>query len=70
MLTPLQLELLKTFSRPIPEHQLVEIRQLLTDYFAQKIDQDMDQLFAENGWDASVAEQWATEHNRTPYRPD
>ncbi len=70
MLTPLQLELLKTFSRPIPDTQLAEIRQLLTDYFAQKIDEEMDQLFAEKGWDATIAKQWADEHNRTPYQPD
>ena len=70
MLTPLQLELLKTFSRPIPDAQLVEIRQLLTDYFAQKIDEEMDQLFVERGWDAITAKQWADEHNRTPCQPD
>lgn len=39
MLTPLQTELLKTFARPISEQQMQEIKQLLADYFAQKVDE-------------------------------
>jgi hypothetical protein len=70
MLTSLQLELLKTFSRPIPEEQVLEIRQLLADYFARKVDDGVDALFAEKGWDATTAEGWLTEHNRTPYQHD
>lgn len=45
MITSLQLELLKTFSRPIPDSQLLEIKQLLADYFARKVDEDVDALF-------------------------
>jgi hypothetical protein len=70
MLTSLQLELLKTFSRPIPEEQILEIRQLLSDYFAQKVDESVDTLFAEKGWDNNTVEGWLNEHNRTPYRHD
>ena len=69
-MTSLQLELLKTFSRPIPDSQLLEIKQLLADYFARKVDEDVDALFAQKGWDSTNAEQWANEHNRTPYRHD
>ncbi len=70
MLTNLQIELLKTFSRPIPDEQVMEIKQLLADYFAQKVDESVDALFAEKGWDAHTAAQWAQEHNRTPYTHD
>lgn len=35
-LTNLQLELLKVFSRPVPDEDLKAIRQLLSNYFAQK----------------------------------
>ena len=70
MLTSLQLELLKTFSRPLPDEQIREIRQLLADYFAQKVDTGVDALFAEKGWDTGTVEGWLTEHNRTPYRQD
>ena len=66
-LSNLQLELLKTFSRPLSEKQLLEIRQLLTDYFAQKIDDDVDALFEQNNWDATKVDEWLGEHLRTPY---
>ncbi|MBD2757528.1 hypothetical protein [Spirosoma validum] len=56
MLTSLQLELLKTFSRPIPEEQVLEIKQLLAEYFARKVDEGVDTLFAEKGWDSNTVE--------------
>ncbi len=69
MLSNIQLELLKTFSRPLPESQLLEIKKLLTDYFAQKIDEGVDKLFEENNWivNEKIAE-WKNEHMRTPYK--
>lgn len=70
MLTPLQIELLKTFSRPVSDEQVLEIKQLLVDYFAHKVDEDVDALFEQRGWDATTVEGWLTEHNRTPYRHD
>ncbi len=66
-LSNLQLELLKTFSRPLSEKQLLEIRQLLADYFAQKIDEDVDTLFEQNNWDEAKVDQWLSEHLRTSY---
>ena len=70
MLTPLQHELLKIFSRPISDEQMLEIKAHLANYFAQKVDEGVDALFAEKGWDGSQAEAWAAEHNRTSYRHD
>lgn len=70
MLTSLQLELLKTFSRPIPDEQVLEIKQLLADYFARKVDEGVDSLFTEKGWDDSIVENWLNAHDRTPYRHD
>ena len=67
MLTPLQIELLKTFSRPLDEQQIQEIRQLLANYFAQKVDDSVDALFMEKGWTGDVIESWLTDHDRTPY---
>jgi hypothetical protein len=69
-LTPLQLEILKTFSRPLSEKQVLEIRQLLADYFAQQLDTQVDTLFEKQGWGNEKAEQWLHEHNRTPYRSE
>lgn len=69
MLTKLQLELVKTFSRPVSDDQVREIRQLLADYFARKVDEEVDRLFEERGYDEQTIEGWLHEHMRTPYQP-
>lgn len=68
-LTNLQLELLQTFSYALPDEQLVEIRQLLAQYFLDKVDTEMDQLWQENSWNENTIEEWAKGHEHTPYRP-
>jgi hypothetical protein len=68
-LTNLQLELLQTFSYKLPDEQLIEIRQLLAQYFLDKVDAEMDQLWQENSWDSNTVEEWAKGHDRTPYNP-
>lgn len=67
MLSNLQLEILKTFSRPLPESQVLEIQQLLADYFAKKVDSAVDDLFDQNKWEISKMDEWLGEHLRTPY---
>lgn len=68
MLTNLQLELLKVFARPLPENQIIEIRQLLTDYFAKKVDDGLDDLFERNNLNVNEkVSEWANGHERTPY---
>lgn len=67
-LTNLQVELLNTFNYGIDEQQLAEVKQLLTNYFAQKITDGMDQLFEEKSWDDSKLEEWSNEHMRTPHK--
>ena len=69
MLTNLQLEILKTFSRPLPENQILEIRQILADYFAKKVDEGIDDFFQKN--DCEVNEkvnEWLGEHMKTEYK--
>jgi len=68
-LTNLQLELLQTFSYALPDKQLIEIRQLLAQYFLDKVDIEMENLWQENGWNADTIDEWAKGHERTPYRP-
>lgn len=68
MLTNLQLELLKTFSRPLPESQFLEIKQLLADYFAKKVDEGIDDLFEKNNWDVNEkVSEWSKANERTVY---
>ena len=64
-MTNLQIELLKVFSYDLPEEQLLEIRQLLAKYFAQKVDAEMDRLWEERGWTEKTMREWADEHMRS-----
>ena len=64
-LSNLQLELLKMFSFNLSDTQLLEIKSILAAYFADKITQDVDTLFAEKGWGPEKIEEWAGEHMRT-----
>jgi hypothetical protein len=53
----------------LPDSQLIEIRQLLTQYFLGKVDAEMDKLWLENDWDATTIETWAKGHDRADYHP-
>ena len=49
-LTNLQLELMKMFSYQLDEHQLVEVKSILSAYFADKATIEMDKLWNEKKW--------------------
>lgn len=57
-LTNLQLELLKIYSFNISDEQLSEIREILTQYFADKATTEMDRLWDENGWTNDTMDEW------------
>ena len=69
-LTNLQLELLKIFSFDLSEEQILEIRELLSKYFAEKATQEMDKLWDQNNWSNDTMEKWASEHLRTKAPPN
>lgn len=64
VLSNMQKELLKLYSTEIPEAQLLEIKLLLSNYFADKASDEMDRLWDENNWNDQTMNQWANEHNR------
>ncbi len=64
-LTNLQLELLKIFSRNISQDQLLEIKGILSRYFADKASDEFEKLAEEKGWTAETYRQWANEHLRS-----
>ena len=43
-LSNLQLELIKLFRYELPDEQLLDIRRMLAQYFAQKVTDEMSQL--------------------------
>ena len=67
-LTTLQLELVKLFSYKVAENQVLEIKQLLSTYFADKATEEMDKLWEENNWSEETMKDWSNEHLRTPYK--
>lgn len=67
-LTNLQVELVKLFSYQVADNQLVEIKELLAKYFAEKATEEMDKLWDENGWTTELMNDWSNEHLRTPYQ--
>ena len=66
--TKAQLDLLKLFSREMPEENWIEIKSLISKYFADKASDEMDRLFEQNGWGEEKIREWSTEHMRTPYK--
>ena len=64
-LSNLQLELLKVFSRNLSDSQLLEIKQILANYFAQKATEEMDRLWDEKGWTNETMEGFLKEKMRT-----
>lgn len=67
-LNTMQQYMLHLFEREFSPQQEAEIRQLLANYFAKLVDDEMDTIVAERGLTAEQLEQEATVHRRTPYR--
>ena len=44
------------------------IWQVLADYYARKVDEEMERLWNNGTINGQVIEQWGKEHMRTPYR--
>ena len=64
-LSPLQIELLKAFSMPsVDETDLLEIRKMLSIYFARKASLQAQRIVAERGLSAEDIEAIAHQHNR------
>ncbi len=61
----IQLELLKLYATDIPDEDLINIKRLMVQYFAEKITQQMDLLWEENNWTAETMHEWAKEHLRS-----
>ena len=63
-LSNIQLELLKVFSRDVSEEDVLEIKRLLTRYFAAKAIQAANQVWDEKGWTDEDAERMMHTHMR------
>lgn len=48
--------------------ELQELEDLLTQYYANKIDNQLDEMWKDGKIDVATIEEWGKEHMRTPYR--
>jgi hypothetical protein len=60
-LTNLQLELLKLFAHNVTEEQLLDIKDMLTQYFAQQAIREADKIWEQKGYSQDTMEQWLHE---------
>ena len=68
-LNAMQQYMLRVFERELSPKQETEVRQLLSDYFAKLVDEEMNAIVEARGITAEQLEQEATVHRRTTYSP-
>ena len=66
-LNPAQLEILKLFSRDLPEEDLLAIKRLIVKYLVEKASRMADQIWQEKGWTNEDMDKLAHTHMKTPY---
>ena len=62
-----QLEILDLMSYVESEAMLNEIRDMLSRYFAEKAQEEIDKLWEAGTINDAIVEGWKAEHMRTPY---
>lgn len=67
-LNAVQMHLLKMFSRPMSDQDLTEIKVLLSDYYAKKVDEKSDKIWKEKNMNQQTIDDLLNTHLRTPYK--
>ena len=65
---PIQLHLLRMFSYMKSEKELEEMKQVLSDYYFQKVEKRAAELYKNKGWTQETLDAMANEHFRVPYK--
>jgi hypothetical protein len=53
-----QQELLKLYRTDVPDEVLIEIKELLSRFFAERAMDGMDKLWDEQGWNNETMDEW------------
>lgn len=64
---PAQQYMLKVLSQVETEEELLELQQLISSHYAQKVEDEMDKLWEQGLWSNDKNEAILKEHLRTPY---
>lgn len=67
-LNDMQQFMLKQFERPLTAEQQIEIKQLISDYFARLVDQQIDEIWERQNMTQADLDKALHTHYRTPYR--
>lgn len=63
-----QLHLLHMMSYIKTNEELDDLKNVISDYFAKKVDADLDALCQQGAITADTIEEWGKEHLRTAYK--
>jgi hypothetical protein len=66
-LNSMQLFMLKMFEKQLSSKQEKEIKQLLSEYFARQIDEEMDEIWEKRGLSQKDLDEALITHKRTKY---
>lgn len=58
------MELLELYARGVSMQDLLAIKQMLSDYFAQRAIEEADRLWDERGYTQETMQQWLLTHSR------
>lgn len=65
---PAQLRLLQMMSYIKTDEELSELQDVISNYYAKRVDEEMDKLWNQGIINVATIEQWGKEHLRTPYK--
>ena len=63
-----QMSILRLLGSKKTIEEVNELRQVICDYYARKVDEEVDKLWESGEWDNEKNEAVLTEHLRTPYK--
>lgn len=65
---PAQRHILQMMSYMKDDRQIDELDRILSDYYAKRIDDELDKFVTDGVITQDVIEGWGEEHMRTPYK--
>lgn len=63
-----QLGILRLLGRMENVEQVNELRQVISNYYAQKATEQMDRLWDNGKWNEQINNEILSQHHRTPYK--
>ena len=63
-----QLDFLRLLAHFTTKEEVSELNELVCEYYARKVDEEMDRLWNEGKWSKEKIEETLHEHLRTPYQ--